>query len=97
MNCCVADLFRKEVINVKDGTKYGYVCDVEVDVCSGTLVAIIVYGRPKIFGIAGREEDIRILWKDIAIIGDDIILVNYDCAQVPRPHGKAKFFDSVFK
>lgn len=35
MNCCVTDLRNKEVVNKKDGTRLGNVCDVEVDTCTG--------------------------------------------------------------
>ena len=47
LNCCVTDLRNKQVINQKDGDILGPVSDVEVDTCSGRVVAIIVFGRPK--------------------------------------------------
>ena len=77
MTCRVAELRRKEVISVKDGTRVGAVCDAEMDVESARLTAIVVYGRPRLFGLLGREEDIVIRWPDIQVIGEDTILVNY--------------------
>ena len=47
MNCCVTDLRAKEVVNVADGSRIGKVCDVEVDTCSGHIVAIIIFGRDR--------------------------------------------------
>ncbi len=75
MACRVADLCEKEVICIRDGTKIGNVCDVEVDIETGKLMALIVYGRLRCFGILGREEDFIIDWCEIKIIGEDTILV----------------------
>ena len=43
MNCRIVDLRNKEVINIKNGARLGYVSDVEVDTCDARLVAIIIY------------------------------------------------------
>lgn len=75
MNCCVTELRCKEVIDKSNGCRLGLVSDVEVDSCCGRVVALIVYGRPKYWGICGRREKIRICWEDIEVIGDDTILV----------------------
>lgn len=78
LNCCVTDLRNKEVINQKNGCRLGLVSDVEVDTCSGRVVAIIIFGRQKCFGLLGRCDDIRICWEDIKVIGDDTVLVCYN-------------------
>ena len=77
MGCKFSDLRRKEVINIKDGSKYGYVSDVEVDTENARLCAIIVYGRLRCFGILGREEDYVIRWEDIQMIGDDTMTTRF--------------------
>ena len=41
MNCRITDLRAKEVICVKDGSRLGNVCDVEIDTCTGQLCAIL--------------------------------------------------------
>lgn len=88
MTCRVAELRRKEVISVKDGTRVGAVCDAEMDVENAKLTAIVVYGRPRLFGLFGREEDIVIRWPDIQVIGEDTILVNYqERVRVRRKRG----------
>lgn len=69
---------RKEVICIKDGTRLGFVSDVEVDVKTAKLVAIIVYGKLKCFGLLGRYDDFIIAWDNIEIIGEDTILVSYN-------------------
>ena len=88
MICRVAELRRKEVISMKDGTRIGAVCDAEMDTSSARLTAIVVYGRPKLFGLLGREDDIVIRSPDIQVVGEDTILVNYqERVRVRRKRG----------
>lgn len=75
MNCCITELRCKEVINKSNGCRLGFVSDVEVDASCGRVTAIIIFGRPKYFGIIGKRERIRICWEDIDVIGSDTILV----------------------
>lgn len=93
MTCRIVDLRNKEVINIKDGMRIGCVNDIEVDMKSARLVAIIVYGRPKCFGIFGREDDIIIKWEEIEVIGEDTILV---CHNVRCKHKKTNKFFKIF-
>lgn len=76
MHCRIQDLRHKDVICLADGSALGPVCDVEVDTADARLVAIVVFGRPKCFGLLGREDDCIIPWQDIQVIGEDAILVN---------------------
>ena len=57
MECRVSELRYKEIINVSDGSRYGWVGDVEVDLESGQVRALVVPGRLRLFGLLGREED----------------------------------------
>lgn len=75
-NCRIVDLRCKEVISISDGSRLGYVNDVEIDTCTGRLAAIIVPGRGKL-GFFGKREDYIIPWEEIRRIGDDIILTSY--------------------
>ena len=78
-NCCrITDLRCKEVINLYDGCRMGYVGDVEVDTLCGRVVSIVVPGRCHFFGLLGRDEDYVIAWEQIEKIGDNIILVRYE-------------------
>ena len=77
MLCRMGDLRSKEVINTKDGSRLGFVCDLELDPKTGGLTAVVVYGRLRLFGLLGREPDLVIPWGDIALIGDDTLLVRY--------------------
>lgn len=97
MNCSITDLRSKEVINAKNGCRLGQVCDVEIDTCTGALVSIIIWGRGKGFGLFGRDEDIKVRWQDIEVIGDDTILVCSDVCCSDRQKGKKGVFDGLFK
>lgn len=76
--CRFQDLRAKEVINVRDGCRYGYVCDVIVDICTGKIHYLVVPERSKLFGFMGCDKEYIIAWKDVSQIGDDIILVDID-------------------
>ena len=70
-----SELCYKEVIDVHTGSRLGYVCDLELDDKEGCVVSLVTPGRPRFFGLLGREEDYILPWKDIVRIGTDIILV----------------------
>lgn len=74
MNCCIDELCNKDVINIENGCKVGYVYDVEVDMCSGQISTLLVSVSEK--GLMLRKpECFRILWSDIVVIGEETILV----------------------
>lgn len=96
MKCRMGDLRNKEVINVKDGARIGFVSDIEVDTRTAMLTAVVVYGRLRLFGLFGREPDIVIPWKDISLIGNDTMLVNYEKPEEQKKPGiLANFFDKL--
>ena len=81
METRIAELRYKEVISVTDGSRFGYVGDMEVDRESGQVRALVVPGRLRLFGLLGREEDRYIPWDRVRRFGEDIILVE----QEPQP------------
>ena len=85
-------LRRKEVINVCDGCRLGYVGDLELKLPEGEVKAVIVYGPCRFFGLFGRECDYLIPWGCIKRIGDEIILVDIVPEQVRVPRPKKGFF-----
>ncbi len=91
MKTKITELSCKEVINVCDGTRYGYVNDVEVDCSCGKIVSLIVHGQGKLSSIFSKNEDIIIPWEAIRRIGDDIILVDY-VIEPTCTHKKTGFF-----
>ena len=86
MGSRISSLRCKEVVNVCDGARLGYVSDVELELPAGRVTALIVPGPCRFFGLFGRECDYLIPWGCIRRIGDDIILVDVplDSARTPR-------------
>lgn len=70
------DLREKEVINVKDGTRIGFISDLDVNLEKGIVEAIVLPGPGKILGFFGKNQDYVIKWKNIIRIGSDVILVD---------------------
>lgn len=70
------DFKHKEVVNIKDGRRLGYVQDVCADLESGSITSIIVPGNNKVLNIFSSSNDIVIPWNNIKCIGEDIILVD---------------------
>ena len=70
------DFKHKEVININDGKKLGFVQDVCADLETGTITSIIVPGSNKFMGVflGGNEKVIQ--WENIKCIGEDVILVD---------------------
>ena len=73
----IGELRHRDVINIKDGVRIGLLGDVEIDTASASLAAIVVYGRPRLFGLLGHDEDHIIPWSDIRMIGEDAVLVDF--------------------
>lgn len=74
----IQTLQEKEVININDGAKIGFVADIEIDVQTGKVISIIVLNSYKTFGFFGKTQEYIIPWCEIKKIGDDIILIDVD-------------------
>ena len=74
MSCRIEELQDKDVISIENGCRIGFVTDVEAEVCSGKINAIIVTGVSPSFSFR-RPECFRVCWSDIVVVGDETILV----------------------
>lgn len=74
-NTTFTDLKRKEIINICDGARFGFICDIEFDDCTGLVSAIVVPGPAKFLGLFRGNDEIVIPYCRIEKIGDDVILV----------------------
>ena len=86
MGMRVTELHCKEVICISDGRRLGFICDVEVEIPSGNIIAIVVPGPCRLWGVVGRQDDYVIPWRCIKRIGPDIVLVDIkpDECRFPR-------------
>ena len=70
------DFKHKEVINITDGKRLGYVQDVVADLESGMIKEIIVPGgNSRLLSMFTSGNDISIQWSSVKCIGEDLILV----------------------
>lgn len=92
MTCRMGELREKEIINMKDGARIGYVSDIELDAREARMTALIVYGRLRLFGLLGREPDLVIPWQQVELIGEETVLVRVERLQAPQESGKLANF-----
>lgn len=81
--CSTADLREKEVINLCDGERLGYVLDFEIDICDAKVKTLIIPAEIGLFGCP-RGESIIIPWEKIECIGEDTILVKVTASDLCR-------------
>ena len=86
----ISDFKYKDVINIKDGNCLGAICDVEIESEKALVIAVVVRGKFRFFGLFGREDDLVIPWKEIEVIGEDTILVRTDEIQPVKRTGKGR-------
>lgn len=67
----------KDVINICNGKRLGYVSDLEIDLRSGKVIKLIIPGGGKCFNFFSNKNQLCIPWQCIEKIGDDAILVHF--------------------
>jgi len=76
-------LRAREVINIIDGRRLGFIGDLDIDLDAGRVRAIVVPGQAKLLGLFGRDNDVYIPWEKIVKIGADVILVDIQGMETP--------------
>lgn len=82
----LSDLKKKEVINIDNGEKIGFIDDVEINTATSEVLSMIIYGRRGFFGMYAKEPDIVIKCSEIKVIGTETILISSERS----PSGKEK-------
>ncbi|XJZ28420.1 YlmC/YmxH family sporulation protein [Bacillota bacterium Lsc_1132] len=73
----ISEFQIKDVVNVADGKKLGNIGDIDINLTTGKIEAIVISGGGRVLGFFGKDEEIVITWKNILKIGHDVILVRY--------------------
>lgn len=94
MNCCIEELCNKDVINIENGCRIGYVFDVEVDMVSGHISTLLISDSSKGLSFK-RPECLRVCWTDIVVMGEETILVK-NVPECNRPAKASKGFLDIF-
>ena len=70
------ELCEKEGVQLEQGGGLGRADDLAFDPATARLQSLILLGRPRLFGLLGREENLTIPWQEIETIGTDAVLVH---------------------
>jgi len=76
------ELCRRQVIQLETGAYLGRVDDLEFDPKDAKICRLVLLGRPRLFGLLGREESLFIPWSEVSRFGVDALLVT-----TPLPEG----------
>ncbi len=87
------ELREKDVVNVNNGERLGRICDIDIDLETARVCALILPGKSRCLGLFGREEDITIAWSEITLIGEDVILINKCLPPCGSKRGKCARID----
>ncbi|MBQ8572115.1 MAG: YlmC/YmxH family sporulation protein [Ruminococcus sp.] len=88
----VAELRRKEVIDSISGSRVGFIDDIEIDTLTAGVRSVVVFGRPRFFGLLGKSEDVIIPWSDITLIGEDTVLITTNIKNKQKTLRQTKLF-----
>ncbi|MBR5590696.1 MAG: YlmC/YmxH family sporulation protein, partial [Anaerotignum sp.] len=83
-------LCEKDIISISTGQNIGRADDIEFNEKNAKVENLIVFGRPKLFGLLGRGKDVRIPWEDVITVGKDVILINSQDIVTSDKNGKVK-------
>lgn len=78
----ISDFQSKDVINIVDGKKLGFINDIELDLRQGRIDSIVIPQITRFLGVFGSSGgEIVIPWRNIVKIGTDVVLVRMDEAK----------------
>ncbi len=70
----LSDLQMKNIVSIDNGKNIGSIIDVRIN-DQGIIESLVIEQTRHGFSFGSREGEMNIYWKDIAKIGEDVILV----------------------
>lgn len=61
----IRELCEKEVVQLEQGVCLGRADDLTFDPATARLQSLILLGRPRLFGLLGRDDSLTIPWQEI--------------------------------
>lgn len=89
MHLRASELRTKEVINVSDGRRLGTLYDLDIDLQTGRIRALILPSGSRGLWFWSREKDLEVPWADVVKVGVDVILVDLPSHVSLRPIAQA--------
>ena len=87
------DICNRNVINMEKGVIIGTVDDLVFDAENARVEALMIYGRARLFGLLGRDSDVRVAWDEILSIGQDVIMVSTPVPQEQQKKSRLHLWD----
>ncbi len=91
----ISEMEDKDIINIADGRYLGEIADIEIDIRTGCIRALIM---PNLggMGFLRRKEQVIIPWQEVRKIGFDVVLVESTGQSIPRYLLEEHLDDSSF-
>lgn len=90
-----SEIRKKEVVQINSGVCLGKIDDIVFNPVTAQVEQFVMFGRPKFFGLLGRENSFYIHWNEIDKFGVDAILIHTPLPAQEENDSKGRF--SVFK
>lgn len=78
------ELCAKEIVQLQDGVCLGRADDLVLEPATARVQSLLLLGRPRLFGLMGRDETLTIPWEQIETVGQDTILVRTQLTPPPQ-------------
>ncbi len=76
-----SQLRQKDVINLCDGTRLGYISEIEFDTCTGQVCTFVLCRSGGILGFS-KDPPLVLPWCRIECIGEDAVLVKIQTSEL---------------
>ncbi|MBU9720430.1 MULTISPECIES: YlmC/YmxH family sporulation protein [Bacillaceae] len=73
----ISDIQSKDIVSLSDGRLLGHISDLDINLETGKVEAIVLGGGRMKSLFNRTEEEVIIPWKNIVKIGSDVVLVRY--------------------
>lgn len=75
----ISELVQRDIVNLIDGSKLGVVKDVQIDLTTGQVLALVIgSGERKFYGLLDAGRDVVVPWENIRKIGVHTVLVEVE-------------------
>ena len=82
----IRELCEKEVVQLEQGVCLGRADDLTFDPATARLQSLILLGRPRLFGLLGRDDSLTIPWQEI----ETLARMRCWCTRPCRKHRRSR-------
>lgn len=70
------DLKQREVINISNAQKLGYIYDVDIEFETGKILSLIIPRQRGLFNLFPKRNAYIIPWEKIIAVGKEVVLID---------------------